>query len=132
MAEHVKIVAVLHIVLGLLTILAGIAVLAVFGGIATFIGVSGSTDALPAVPIVGGIGGVIFLVLCVIGVPGIVAGIGMLKFRPWGRILGIIVSGIDLVHVPFGTALGIYGLWVLLSREGELLFQNPPGQPVRV
>jgi len=132
MADHVKIVAILHIVLGSLTILGGIAVLAVFGGIATFIGASGSADALPAVPIVGGIGGVIFLVLCVIGIPGIVAGIGMLKFRPWGRILGIIVSAIDLIHVPFGTAFGIYGLWVLLSREGEQLFQNPPGQPVRV
>ena len=132
MADHIKIVAILHIVLGSLTILGGLAVLAVFGGIATLIGASGSPDALPAVPIVGGIGGLIALVLFVLGVPGLIAGIGLLKFRPWARILGIIISALDLIHVPFGTALGIYGLWALLSREGEQLFQNPPGQPVRV
>ena len=130
MADHIKIVAILHIVLGSLTILGALVVLAIFGGIATMIGVSGSPDALPAVPIVGGIGGFIFVVLLVLGVPGVIAGIGLLKFRPWARILGIIISGLDLIHVPFGTALGIYGLWALLSREGEQLFLNPPGQPV--
>jgi len=132
MADHIKIVAILHIILGAITILGGLAVLAVFGGIATLIGASGSTDALPAVPIVGAFGGLIALVLLFLGVPGVIAGIGLLKFRPWGRILGIIISALDLFHVPFGTALGIYGLWALLSREGEQLFLNPPGQPVRV
>ena len=132
MADHIKIVAILHIVLGSLTILGGLAVLTIFGGIATLIGVSGSADAMPAVPIVGGIGGIIFLVLCFIGVPGVIAGIGLLKFRPWARILAIIVSGLDLIHVPFGTALGIYGLWALLSPEGQMLFRNPPVQPVRM
>jgi hypothetical protein len=132
MADHIKIVAIMHIVLGALTILGGLAVLAVAGGIATMIGASGSADALPAVPIVGAFGGLIALVLFVLGVPGVIAGIGLLKFRPWARILGIIISALDLIHVPFGTALGIYGLWALLSREGERLFQNPPGQPVRV
>lgn len=121
----------MHIVLGSLTILGGLAVLAVAGGIATMIGASGSADALPAVPIVGAFGGLIALVLFVLGVPGLIAGIGLLKFRPWARILGIIISALDLIHVPFGTALGIYGLWALLSREGEQLFQNPPGQAVR-
>jgi hypothetical protein len=132
MADHIKIVAILHIVFGSLAVLGGLVVLAVFGGIATMIGASGSADAMPAVPIVGGIGGIIALVLFVLGVPGVIAGIGLLKFRPWARILGIIISALDLIHVPFGTALGVYGLWALLSREGEQLFQNPPGQPVRI
>lgn len=130
MADHIRIVAILHIVLGSLTILGALAVFAVFGGIATFIGASGSADALPAIPIVGGIGGIICLVLLILGVPGVIAGIGLLKFRPWGRILGIVISGFDLIHFPFGTALGIYGLWALLSQEGEMLFRNPPGQPL--
>jgi hypothetical protein len=122
MAGHIKIVAILHIVLGSLAILGGIIVLAVFGGIASLIGTSGAADS--AVPLVGGLGGIIFLVLCLIGVPGVIAGIGMLKHRPWARILGIVISAIDLMNVPFGTALGIYGLWALLSHEGEMLFQD--------
>lgn len=126
MADHIRIVAILHIIFGALTIMGALALMVVFGGIATFIGASGGHDALPAVPIVGGIGIIICAVLLIVGVPGLVAGIGMLKFRPWARTLGIVVSAIDLIHVPLGTALGVYGLWALLSKEGEALFRYPP------
>jgi hypothetical protein len=133
MADHIKTVGILHIILGALTVLGGLVVFAVMGGIAAMIGASGSRDALPAVPIVGGIGGILFVVLVIVGLPGLIAGIGLLKFRPWARILGIIVSVVDLIHFPFGTALGIYGMWALLSPEGEMLFRNPPpAQPVRI
>lgn len=127
MATHIKIVAILHIILGALSILAGIGILFAFGGLAAIVTNNAhSSDAVAAIPILGGIGGIICGVLVVLGIPGIIAGIGMLEFRPWGRILGIVISAMDLVSVPFGTALGIYGLWALLSREGEELFQHPP------
>jgi hypothetical protein len=129
MADHIRIIAILHIIFGALTILGGLVMMAVFGGIATMIGASGSSDAVVAIPIVGGIGAVIAVVLIALGVPGLIAGIGLLNFRPWARTLGIVISVLDLIHVPFGTALGIYGLWALLSREGEMLFQNPPAAP---
>jgi hypothetical protein len=40
--------------------------------------------------------------------------------------LTIVLSAIELLHVPFGTALGIYGLWVLLSPPTEELFRDQP------
>src|SRR5690349_23711183 len=132
MADHIRIVAILHIVLGSLSVLGGLTIFAVMGGLAAVIGVTGTADGLPAVPIVGGLGGLIFLALLVLGLPGIIAGAGLLKFRPWARILGIIISALDLIHFPFGTALGVYGLWALLSRDGEMMFRNPPVNPVRV
>jgi hypothetical protein len=30
---------------------------------------------------------------------------------------------VDLLILPFGTALGIYALWVLLTNEGRRLFE---------
>jgi len=129
MRDHIRIIGILHIILSSLTILGALAVLAVFGGIATIIGASGGRDALPAVPIVGGIGAIICFFLILLGVPGLIAGIGLLKFRPWARTLGIVVSALDLIHIPLGTALGVYGLWALLSPEGEMLFRQPPYQP---
>ena len=75
-----------------------------------------------SVPIVGGIGAIIFFVLMVLSLPGVIAGVGLLQFRPWARILTIVLSVLDLIHVPFGTALGVYGLWVLLSQGSEQLF----------
>jgi hypothetical protein len=126
MEAHVRIVGILHIVLGALTLLVGVFVLLTFGGIAGLISSSGDRGAVQAAPFIVGIGGIICVVLTIVAVPGIVAGIGMLEFRSWGRILGIVISVLDLIHFPFGTALGIYGLWALLSPEGEQLFQNPP------
>lgn|SRR5690554_6891248 len=122
MATHVKVLGVLHIVLGGLGILAGIAVLAIFGGVAGIVGASGEEGAHVAVPILGGIGGLVFLLAMALSVPGLVAGIGLLAFRPWARILTIVLSAIHLLNVPVGTAVGIYGLWALLNRETERLF----------
>src|SRR5436190_5130563 len=105
MADHIKIVAILHIIYSALHIIGGLVVLAVFGGIATMIGASGSRDAVPAIPIVGGIGMIIGMGIIALGVPGLIAGLGLLKFRPWARTLGIVISALDLISVPFGTAL---------------------------
>ena len=43
----------------------------------------------------------------------ILAGYGLLQRRPWGRTLAIVAAILALVKIPFGTALGIYTLWVL-------------------
>jgi len=37
----------------------------------------------------------------------------------WARILAIVMAFIALFNVPFGTAIGVYTLWVLLPRESE-------------
>jgi hypothetical protein len=71
-------------------------------------------------------GAALFVFWLCIGIPGIIAGIGLLKYKRWARILGIVLSAIRLISFPFGTILGIYGLWVLLNKETEALFENPP------
>jgi hypothetical protein len=38
----------------------------------------------------------------------------------------IVLSALDLFNIPLGTALGIYGFWVLLNKETEQLFLRPP------
>jgi hypothetical protein len=123
MAEHVKILGILHVVYGILGVLAGIIVLVIFGGLAGLVSVAGrSGDALIAVPILGGIGAFVFILLLALSLPGIIAGFGLLKLQPWARMLTIVLSALELMSVPVGTALGIYGLWVLLSPGGEKLF----------
>jgi hypothetical protein len=127
MQQHVKILAWLHIVFGILGILLGIVLLMFFGGMAGVIAATDASDSKAAgMAIMGIIGLVALIVLVVVSVPGLIAGVGLLGFRPWARILGIVISALDLLHVPFGTALGIYGLWVLLSPEGEALFRRAP------
>jgi len=43
----------------------------------------------------------------------LLVGWSLLPRRPWGRTLAIIVAILSLLKFPFGTALGIYTLWVL-------------------
>jgi hypothetical protein len=43
--------------------------------------------------------------------------------HPLGRLLGLAQALVNLLILPFGTALGIYALWVLLTNEGRRLFE---------
>jgi hypothetical protein len=130
MQQHVKILAILHIVLGGLGILAAVIAMAFFGGLAGFVGVSdNSHDGLVGSAVLGLIGAAITIFLLVISLPGLIAGIGLLSYRPWARIVTIILCVLELPAFPLHTALGVYGLWVLLSNEGTALFSTQ--QPAR-
>jgi len=125
MAEHVKILGVLHVVYGILGVLAGIIVLLIFGGLAGLVSVADhSGNSLIAVPILGAIGAFVFVLLLALSLPGIIAGFGLLNLRPWARMLAIILSALELISVPVGTVIGLYGLWVLLSPGSEQLFRR--------
>lgn len=129
MRDHVRILAILHIVFSACGIIGALIVLLIFGGLASVVGISGDTaptDRTTGMAVLGGIGLLVSIVILVLSVPGLIAGIGLLKFRPWSRMLTIVLSALDLLSVPFGTALGIYGLWVLLSQPTESLFRDHP------
>jgi hypothetical protein len=58
-------------------------------------------------------------VLLIVAVVGVIAGWGLLERQPWARMLAIVLGCFNLVYMPFGTALGIYTLWVLLPAKSE-------------
>ena len=127
MAQHVKILGILHIVFGGLCVLGGLIALLVLGGIAGLVGASDqSQDAQTAIPILGGIGGLVFVICLIVGLPGLIGGVGLIQFKAWARILVIVLSALDLLNIPLGTALGIYGFWVLLNRETDQMFARRP------
>jgi hypothetical protein len=42
----------------------------------------------------------------------------------FGRVRMLALALADLVVLPFGTALGIYAFWALLTNEGRRLFET--------
>jgi hypothetical protein len=124
MKQHVSILGVLYIVFGCLGLLGAFALLLLFGGAAGIVGMVAhdEPDAAVAVPILGGVGVVVSVFIAVLSLPGLIVGIGLTKFRRWSRMGGVVLSALNLLNFPFGTALGAYGLWVLLSKESEPLF----------
>ena len=110
MQTHVKVIGILHIVLGGLGVLGGVVAMMVFGGIAGIVGFSAhSSDAAVAMPILGVIGGFVFIVLLALSLPSLIVGFGLIAFRPWARTLAIVLSVLHIFNIPFGTALGVYG-----------------------
>lgn len=54
----------------------------------------------------------------------LLAGYSLLTRQPWGRVLSIVVAILSLIRIPFGTALGIYTLWVLAAGDSNLEYQD--------
>lgn len=122
METHVKVLGLLQIILGVIGIVIALFVLLMFGGIAGLVAATGEEGSEIAVPVIGLIGTFAVTFLLVLAIPGLIVGVGLLKFRPWARILGIIMSILLIIHFPLGTVVGVYGLWVLLTGETEKLF----------
>jgi hypothetical protein len=45
------------------------------------------------------------------------------RHRPLGRVLTLALALANLLVLPFGTALGVYALWILLTDQGRRLFE---------
>jgi hypothetical protein len=122
MQTHVKVLGVLFIVVSALGVLTAIGIGAMFG-IAGMAGAAADgEDAALALPILGLTGGLVTIILLTLSLPGLITGFGLLAYKSWARILGIVLAAINLLGFPIGTLLGIYGLWVLLNKDTERLF----------
>lgn len=53
-----------------------------------------------------------------------IAAWGLFERQSWGRIAAIVAAVFSLWRIPFGTALGIYTLWVLLPASSEVEYRN--------
>jgi hypothetical protein len=111
-AEHVHLLAILWFVDGALLLIPAV-IMAVLAGIVTSPLALHGVDNVALVLVPG-----IFMILCVIflifAALRFITGWGLLKLAPWGRIFALVMAFLDLLHVPLGTALGVYTLFVLL------------------
>lgn len=125
MQQHVKLLGILHIILGALGMMAGLLAFVVLGGIGGIAAMTDhSEDAAVAFPVMALIGVIVLVIVFCVSVPGLICGWGLMQYHSWARILGIVLSVLELLNFPFGTALGVYGLWVLLKPETEVLFRR--------
>jgi hypothetical protein len=118
MEKHVNVVAALQIGFSILgVIIAGIifAILQYVGDI---------VDDHEAELVLTIVANVIIVTFVVLALPGIIAGIGLFKKKEWARILTLILSVLDLINFPIGTAVGIYSIWALSQTETVVLFKN--------
>ncbi len=123
METHVRAIAILHLIFGGIGVVCGILGTVIFVALTALVGSGTSTqDQLGVMILLTSIGGVIFLAAMLLAVPSVILGWALLKRKPWSRMFGVVLSAIQLIHFPFGTALGAYGLWALTSPAAKALF----------
>jgi len=123
MKAHVDFVGILFIVWGLLTTLVGVSTLALGIGAVALIAsaVRGGGSDLAA-----GVTAAAFTALAIIaivwGAAHVVVGVPLRRHRPWARLVALMLGAVDLLLLPYGTALGVYAIWILLDEEAKKLF----------
>jgi hypothetical protein len=120
---HLTLLTVLHRVWGALGLLLGFSTFMLATG-AVAIGVTKGGGEIAA-----GITAVAFaacaIALVAAGAANLWAGNAMQRRQPNGRIVALALGFLNLFVLPFGTALAIYGFWVLLHNETRTSFQLP-------
>jgi hypothetical protein len=131
MQKHITLAGILNIVCSSLAIIGSLVLFAIAIGFRYFMEFifnmdqNGSHEVPPEVlnivPIILVFIGALILIVSIVGIIGAV---GVIKKKEWGRITLLVVSFLHLIHIPLGTILGVYSIWVLLNDETIRLF-NP-------
>jgi hypothetical protein len=119
MKQHVSFVGALHVGFGILGVMGALAIYFGFAFLYNFI----DNDPM-AEKILTFVGNSLALILFFFSSLGVIGGIGLFTYRPWARILVMIVSAMNCLNVPVGTAKGIYSIWVLMQPETIELFDG--------
>jgi hypothetical protein len=125
MQTHVKVLGVLYLAVSAFFLVGALFLILATGSAAGIVGAAAEPeDAAIAIPVIGIAGTALAMFLGIFSIPGLITGYGLLQLKPWARIVGIVLSAISLINIPIGTVIGIYGLWVLLSKDTERLFDG--------
>ena len=119
MKQHVSFVGALHVGFGILGVVGAMAIYFGFIFLFNFI-----EDDPMAQKILSYVGTSLALIILFFSSLGIIGGIGLFTYRPWARILVMIVSAMNCLNVPVGTAKGVYSIWVLMQPETIELFDS--------
>lgn len=125
MHRHVDVLGLLYLIWGGFSLLVGLIMLTFAFGAATLIryAAAGEPGAEFAAGLTSAAFGILAIVAVLWGVVHATGGAALRRHRHWSRPLGLALGVLNLTILPFGTALGIYALWVLLNNEVRALFE---------
>lgn len=121
--SRVGLLGLLFMVWGVLTILVGASTLALGVAAAALINSAGGNGGFAA-----GLTAATFTILALIaiiwGIGHVAVGNRLRRHRRWSRHAALGLAAVDLLLLPYGTALGVYAMWVLLRDDAKRLFEG--------
>ena len=125
MTSQVDFLGVLFIVWGLLTALIGVSTLALgVGAFALLASPNRGSDGQIAAGLTAAIFTALAIIALIWGAAHVVVGVPLRRRKSWSRIVALALGSVDLLLLPYGTALGAYALWILLREDGKNLFAS--------
>ena len=122
MKSHVDFLGVLFVVWGLLTVVIGLSTLALGVGAVALIASASRGGGQVAAGITAAAFTTLAFIALLWGAAHVIVGLPLRRHTPWSRLLALMLGSVDLLLLPYGTALGIYALWALLTEDGKRLF----------
>ena len=119
--EHIRLLGILWLAFSAMNALTGVILFILANTLFVHIGaISGEPAATSWLhPFLSFMGVLIFIK----GGVGFLAGWGLLQRESWARMLTIVLGLLALLSIPFGTALGVYTLWVLLPAGADAEYE---------
>ena len=125
MKSQVDFLGVLFVVWGLLTVVVGLSTLALgVGAVALIASAARSGGSQVAAGITAAAFTALAFIAMLWGAAHVVVGLPLRRYAPWSRLIALMLGSVDLLLLPYGTALGVYTLCVLLNEKGKQLFLN--------
>jgi hypothetical protein len=123
MRLHINVLGTLHLVWGAFGVMTGLSLgILAAGTRAALAGGAFGLGERAAIAVLAVVGGVLVLG----GAVTVMTGWAIRRCSPRGRLAALALAIPNLVLVPFGTALGVYTMWVLLNNEARRAFGRPP------
>ncbi len=117
--SHVTLVAALHIGLGALTVVGGIIIFIVLNFAGGFVEEFDEVGTL----VMNYISTFLPLLVFFFGGIDILAGLVLFTYKQWGRVFMLVISAINCLNIPIGTAKGVYSIWALMQPQVMELFE---------
>jgi hypothetical protein len=119
MKKHVTVTGALHIGLGILGLIGALVIFFALRLAMTVVG----NEEIPTM-VLSILSVALPLMVGTISTMSLVGGVGVLAFKPWARIVAMVVSVIGCLWIPIGTLAGVYSLWVLMQDDTVKLFKG--------
>jgi len=117
-AEHIRLLGIFWLAISALNAVGGVVLFVLANTVFMHLRELGAPSDVP--------GGFLHALFSMLGIlvlaksaAGFLAGWGLLQRLPWARMLTIVLAFLALINIPFGTALGIYSMWVLLPAGAD-------------
>lgn len=127
MEQRLRTLGVLHMIYGGMVLVYQLGSLAIVGQLGGAFGRVGIFDNLGCPQVydlfgfIGPLMGYIAFMIIIFSGALILGGWGLYNRTNWGRITALVMGVLCLFRIPFGTALGIYTLYVLTKPEAAQL-----------